>query len=145
MFSSSWWMWSHRHHESIAHMEDHLMLQYLCRYIVAWIQFSWEITHAANAKSLTSQYNAHTRPLGIEPKPLNTWWYPSYTMNHWEVLWLGGHLTKKNDHIPLQHHNYTNPTTTRSSNHSIHMVNLVTMIAILPCEPKIVPTCVLNI
>ena len=34
-------------------------------------------------------------------------------MNHWEVLWLGGHLTKKNDHIPLQHHNHTNPAITK--------------------------------
>ena len=27
-----------------------------------------------------------------------------------KVLWLGGYLTKKMDHIPMQHHNHTNPT-----------------------------------
>ena len=35
------------------------------------IQLSYQVTHIANAKSVTSQYNACTRPLGIEPGPLN--------------------------------------------------------------------------
>ena len=52
-------------------------------------------THTSNAKSLTSQYSACTRPSWIDPESLNVWWYPSYTMNHWEILWLGNHLTMK--------------------------------------------------
>ena len=29
------------------------------------------------------------------------------------IRWLGGHIMIKNDHIPPQHHNHTNLTTTK--------------------------------
>ena len=35
-------------------------------------------------------------------------------MNHRDVLWLGGHLAKKSDHITLQQPNHTNPTNTKT-------------------------------
>ena len=36
---------------------------------------------------------------------------------------------KKNYHLPLQHHNHTNSTTTRSSNHPKPMVTLVSIVS----------------
>ena len=46
-----------------------------------------------------------------------------------------GHLTKKNDHTPLHHHNTTTTLTQtlqKPSSHSVPMVTLVTMVSLVP-------------
>ena len=76
---------------------------------VGWCMIQLVFLPSSNAKLPTSQYIARQGHHGPNPN------HSTYdaTINHREFLWLGSHPTKKNYHLPLQHHYHTNPTTTK--------------------------------
>ena len=110
------------------------------------IQLSYQVTHTTNAKSLTSHYNARTRPYAIEPGSLNMWCYNEPLRSF--MTWWQPH-ERKWSYTPYNTTTTLTPILQRSSNRSIHMVTSVTLVtysahperglALILCPVNILP------